>query len=171
MKKGSFLDDTFEKLAEHGKAAVRSGAKQIVQTVSPTKILEQVIGNNTNDRGVEKLEKGQGNKPKHTPLNFDKLQKNYDSQDQLKMASLRNHLFQIVKSGEEKVMYEKKQEEEQKKQKERYEIEQKKRKELDRKRQDQTTEAPRGKIRRNIFSPRKVAERSHAETKPASGKQ
>ena len=35
----------------------------------------------------------------------------------------------------------------------------------------QAAPLPKGKIRQSIFSPRKVAERSHAETRPATGKQ
>jgi hypothetical protein len=62
-------------------------------------------------------------------------------------------------------------EEAQKKRQEEYEIQEKKRKEQEKKQQKQQGNIPQGKIRRSIFSSKKISERQHAELKPATGKQ
>jgi len=67
-------------------------------------------------------------------------------------------------------MYEKKKEEQEKKQREIYELQEKKKKEEEKKKQ-QAGDIPQGKVRRSIFSAKKVAQRSHTETKPSTGKQ
>lgn len=170
MPKGSFLDDTFEKLAELGVSTVKKSGAAVKQTFDPLKLAEKTVGSTQQDKGMEKLEKGQSQKQKHTPLDFDKLQKKYQDQDTIKMDTLRNRLFQLVKSGDEKILQEKKQEEAQKKQKELYELQEKKRKEEERKRIEQQA-IPQGKTRRSIFSAKKVAKREQAEVKPAAGKQ
>ncbi len=67
---------------------------------------------------------------------------------------------------------EKKQKEVQKKQKETYEGMDKKRREEEKKKQlSMQGGAPQGKIRRSIFSAKKVAKREQAEVKPSAGKQ
>lgn len=166
------FEDTFEKLAEQGttaaKKAVKSGAKQLAGTVSVTKMWEQLLGvNPSQSKSFEHLNKDTSN---HTPLDFEKLGKHYEKSEAQKTQELRNKLFQLVKEGDEKVKVEKKQEEEERTQKEARELVEKKRK-AEEERQRQNEDVPRGKIRRNIFSPKKVAERSHAETKPSTGKQ
>ena len=106
----------------------------------------------------------------HTPLNLEKLGKSYQDKEKQKTEVLKQRLFQLVKRGEEEILQANKQEEMEKKRKEAYEIEMKKRKEEEKKKQ-QAGEIPRGKVRRSIFSPKKAAQRQHAELKPASGKQ
>lgn len=171
MPKGSFLEDTFEKLAELGVSTVKKSGVAVKQTFDPLRLAEKTVGSNTpQDKGMEKLEKGQSQKQKHTPLDFDKLQKKYQDQDAIKMDTLRNRLFQLVKGADEKILQEKKLEEQRKKQKEVYELQEKRRKEEERKRIEQQA-IPQGKIRRSIFSAKKVAKREQAEVKPAAGKQ
>lgn len=177
------LEDSFEKLVEQGatqaKKAVKSAAQQVKQTVNPSKLWEQILGIDSDpsipsspshpsrpSNSPESLKSPKS----HTPLNLEKLGKNYKDAEAQKTEVLRQRLFQLVKRGEEKVLLEKKQEEGEKKQKEAYEVQEKKRKEEEKKKQ-QAQEIPKGKVRRSIFSPRKVAQRQHTETKPSSGKQ
>ncbi len=172
------FEDAFEKLVEQGatqaKKAVKSAGQQVKQTVSPTKMWEQLLGTNSSQNSPNSLKSqkekvGKGNN--HTPLDIEKLNKKYQDNDKQKTEILRQRLFQLVKQGEEKVLYEKKKEEAEKKQKELYEAQMKKKKEEEKKKQEQTGQLPKGKVRKSIFSPKKTAERQHAELKPASGKQ
>jgi hypothetical protein len=170
MPKGGFWNDTFEQLVEMGKSTVKKSAKGVTQTFSPIKLVEKVIDPNSQSPGLDQ-EKVR-NKKNNTPLDFEKLQEKYKKQDEEKMLNpLRNRLFQLVKQGEEKSIYEKKKEREEKKQAEAYQQEQKKKQEQQKKQQEQAAVAPQGKQRRSIFSPKKVAKREQVEVKPASGKQ
>lgn len=171
--KGSFWSDTFEQALEFGQSTAKQTGQSVKQTFSPLKILEQVVRTNqssSQDKGKEKLEAGQVNKPDHTPLDFDKLQQKYSAQDKQKTEALRYRLFQLVKSGEEKAITEKKKEEGEEKRKLLYEEQEKKRKE-EKKKQEQAGQIPQGKIRRSIFSPKKMAQRQQMEVKPSAGKQ
>lgn len=177
----SALEDSFERLVEEGttavKKTVKNSAKQVASTFSPTKMWEQLLGagsapSNLSDSKENNSKSSEANRGKnHTPLDLDKLNKKYQDTDKQKVDALRNRLFQLVKQGEEKVLYDKKKEEEEKKQKENYEAMEKKKKEEQKRQESAGSEIPKGKVRRSIFSAKKVAERSHAETKPATGKQ
>lgn len=173
MPKGSFLSDTFEQLAELGVSTAKQSGKAVQQTLSPTKLLEHAMGKDStaSDKGIEKLEKGQSQKQKSTPLNFNKLQQNYDSQDKAKADALRNRLFQLVKSGEQKAIDDNKRKEEEKKRAVVQEEQDKKRKIAQQKQQEQFAEIPHGKERKSIFSTKKVAKREQIEVKPSTGKQ
>ncbi|OGK40531.1 hypothetical protein A3A74_02985 [Candidatus Roizmanbacteria bacterium RIFCSPLOWO2_01_FULL_35_13] len=167
------LEDTFEKLVEQGaaqtKQAVKSAVQQVASSVSATKMWEQLLGASTPHESNKPNESNQTNKS-HTPLNIDKLAKSYQNNDMQKTENLKQRLFQLVKRGEEEVLYEKKRKEQEKKQKEAQDIETKKRKEQEA-RQQQAGDIPQGKVKRSIFSHKKVAQRQHAELKPSSGKQ
>ncbi len=171
MAKGTFWSDTFEKLEDLGSSTAKQSAKQVAQTFNPVKILEKATGQDKGDQGVEKPEKGNSKKDTHTPLDFEKLKKNYENQDKQKTDALRQRLFQLVKSGDERQLDKKKQEEVEKKRKEEYMVQDKKRKEFEKKRQEQMAGTPHGKERRSIFSAKKMAKREQTEVKPASGKQ
>ena len=177
------LEDSFEKLVEQGttqaKKATKSATQQVKRTISPTKMWEQILGLDSNSGRTSEVEEERSDgktsevnkvKGNHTPLNLEKLGKSYQDNEKQKTEALRQRLFQLVKRGEEKVLLEKKQEAEEKKRKEAYEVEMKKKKEEEKKKQ-QAGELPKGKIRRSIFSRKKVAQRQHAELKPSSGKQ
>ncbi len=167
MKKGSFISDTFEKLD------IGEGAKKAVKPLAEMsgKMLESVFDlQSPTERGMEEIEKGQNTK-KSTPLNFQKLQKKYADQDKQKTDALRQRLFQLVKSEEEKTVMKMHQEEMEEKQKELYEEQEKKRKVEEKKKQEQMLGIPQGKIRRSIFSHKKAAQREQTEVRPASGKQ
>ena len=173
MAKTSFWrDEILGELLELGKSTAKKSVQQIGQTFSPLKIFEGVVNkSNNNDSSLEKKSKEEAKKQNNTPLNFEKLQEKYQSQDKQKEESLRQRLFQLVKRGEEEVLEREKQKEAEKQRIEAYKEQEKKRKEEERKRQEASLEAPRGKIRRSIFSPKKVAQRQQAEVKPAAGKQ
>ena len=169
------LEDTIERLAEQGstqaKKAAKTAVKQIKQTFSPSKMWEQILGTSSvssESSNATSEVKSNGN---HTPLNFEKLGKKYQDTEAQKTEALRQRLFQLVKSGDEKVLMDKKQKEQEKKRQEAYEAQEKKRKAEEKARQEQVGNIPKGKVRRSIFSHKKVAERQHSEVKPATGKQ
>lgn len=168
--KPGFWEDIFEQLVELGASTTKKAGQSVAQTFSPLKITEKIINPEASQQSssAEKLQSGKDN---HTPLNFEKLQEQYQKQDEQKTASLRKRLFQLVKAGEEKVLEKKRREKQEKEKKLFYEEQEKKRREEEKKRQEQTAEIPQGKIRRSIFSPKKVAKRQQTEVKPASGKQ
>ncbi|MDO8497509.1 MAG: hypothetical protein Q7S61_03105 [bacterium] len=169
MAKPGFWSDTFEQLAELGKTTGKQSAKSVAQTFNPVKILEQAAGS-TGSPNEGDLKNEFQKKKNHTPMDFDKLQKKYQEKDTQNLATLRNRLFQMVKSGDEKILAEKKQEEEEMKRKIYYdEMEKKRRKQATVQQQSQF--APKGKEKRGLFSPKKKAQAQHAETKPATGKQ
>lgn len=171
MAKGNFVSDTFEKLAELGVSTAKKTVKSVKQTFDPTKILEKDDDSSENSMKSQ-MEKMKAEKEKRsTPLDFDKLQKNYQDKDTQKADALRNRLFQLVKRGEEEILEKKHQEKQQKTQKELYEEQEKKRRALQQKQIEQSQSIPHGKERRSIFSKKKVAKREQTEVKPASGKQ
>jgi len=173
MAKGSLISDTFEQLAELGQSTVKQSAKSVAQTFSPIKLLEHASGKSqsTDDPGKEMIDQAKAKNNASTPLDFDKLQKNYQNQDAMKMNSLRNRLFQIVKQEDEKSLQRKKAEEQEKKRKEEYEKQEKKNQLARQQQAASAGDAPRGKSRRGVLSHKKVAERSQAEVKPSTGKQ
>lgn len=170
-KKFGFFDEISDQLFELGKSTAKQSVKAVGSIVDPTKILDASTGTNSGDKGMEQLEKGKGKKTNNTTLDFQKLQNKYNDQDKMKTQMLRQRLFQMVKSGDEKLMMEKRQEELQKKRQESYQDQDKKQKEQAQKQQLASSTEPQGKIRKSIFSAKKVAKREQAEVKPASGKQ
>ena len=167
MAKGSILSDTFEQLAELGQSSAKKTVKSVAQTFNPLAAPEKP--SNNHDKALkEKLEK---NKKNHTPLDFEKLQKQYEKNDSQNTDHLRQRLFQLVRQGDEKILYEKRQKEIGKKKQEAITQQQKKKEEEKKKKILEQGDIPKGKVRRSIFSPKKTAERQHAETKPATGKQ
>ncbi len=174
MAKGNILSDSFEQLAELGQSTAKQGGKQIAQTFSPLKLIDQLAGK-TQDISANpeeqntRLSKTEDNKS--TPLDLNKLQQKYNEQEKGKMEKLRHRLFQMVKSEEEKSLQRKKAEEQQKKQKEEAEKEQKKRQQLKEQQEQQLAEEPQGKIRQSIFSRKKRIKQKTVETRPSAGKQ
>lgn len=180
MAKFGFFEDTFEKALEAGTTIAKQSGKQVAQTINPLKILEKATGSQSPlpaeasakaGQSPQSPESPQSKKGNHTKLDFQKLQNNYQNQDKAKTDALRNRLFQMVKGADEKILMQKRQEEIEKKRKEEYEGMEKKRREEEKKKQQTMQGAPKGKIRRFIFSPKKVAKREQAEVKPSAGKQ
>jgi len=155
----------------------KSSAKQVKETFSPWDMIRNSFTetSNTQDQNTQsKLKEMQGKGEKHTPLDFDKLQKNYADQDKKNIESMKQRLFQLVKRDEEKTVMRGKQ---QKAEKERAvtqeEADEKRRKE-DKKRQLSFSGAPQGRTGRGtalMGKKRKSTEPQPAETKPGSGKQ
>ena len=161
----------WDDLWELGESTVKTTTQELRQTFSPLKILEGVIGGRNENVSIEKNDKNElKGKQNSTPLDTEKLRQRYQEQDKQKEGALRQRLFQLIKRGEEEALQRQKQQEAEKQRMEAYQ-EQKKRKEEERKKQEALVEIPKGKIRRSIFSPKKVVQRQQAEVKPAAGKQ
>jgi len=170
MAKGSFFNDTFEKLAELGTSTSKKTTKTVSQTFSPLKISEKILGLDSDPSPVNQEKIAQKQSDKHTPLNFEKLKESYAKQDAKKQEELKNRLFQLIKQGDARIL----QENEERRRQEKILEERKKEEEEHRRRQlqqaDEQEIIPRGKIRRSIFSPKKVAQKHHTEIKPSIGK-
>lgn len=140
--------DTLGELLELGKSTAKTTVKQIGQTFSPLKLTEKVLGldndDETNLPDEKKLKKN------FTPLDTERLEKEYKKPDEIKYKELRKRLFDQIKN-EERQIFEQKKEEEKKKLLE----EERKRKEEEEKRKKEQEELtiPQGKIRRSIFAP------------------
>lgn len=178
MNKGGFWDDTFEKALEAGQSMAKSGGKQLKQTFSPAQMLKNAFSGEGGRTSAVEERSGKSAEVKKmagsTPIDFAKLQEKYQNQDKSKTDALRNRLFQMVKSGDEKIMMEKKQKEEEKKRQEAYQEHEKKRKEAEKQRQAQMSGEPRGKEHQSILAPKKKKKAplpATAEVKPSKGKQ
>ena len=174
MAKGQFLDDTFEQLVELGKSTGKATGQAIKQTFGLKALWDAAINKRDGTSEVEERngrtsEVKKGNN--HTPLDFQKLQEKYKDQDKMKTDVLRQRLFQLVKSGDEKSLAAKKQKEQEKKQKVSYEEENKKKQLVEKKKRESLEVIPHGKEHRSIFSPKKMAKREQLEVRPSAGKQ
>ena len=176
MSKGKLLEDTFEQLVELGQSTASKTVKSVAQTLNPLSAFNKQSGGKTSEsplssRAREGSDRVEGSKNKnHTPLDFEKLKNKFQNKEKVQADALRNRLFQIVRQGDEKMLMQKRQKEIEKKRKEEYEKQQKEN-ELRKKKQQQANDLPRGKVRRSIFSAKKIADRSHSEIRPATGKQ
>lgn len=171
MTKPGFFDDTFEKLAELGTSTAKKTSQAVGRTFNPLKITEKILGVDEEQGSFDQNKEQLKSKGKHTPLDFERLRRKYADQDKQKEAALRNRLFQLVKQGEERVFQQEKQGEEREKQMDEKQKQEKERQARLKAQQEAQAEIPRGKVRRSIFSPKKLAQKQHAETKPAMGKQ
>ena len=172
MAKGSILSDTFEQLAELGQSSAKKTVKSVAQTFNPLTAGDKSEKPPLSSRTREQSDQVEGSKKNnHTPLDFEKLKNQYEKNDSQNTDYLRQRLFQLVRQGDEKILYEKRQKEiGKKKQEEAMEQQKKKEKEKKKKILEQG-DIPKGKVRRSIFSPKKTAERQHQETRPSIGKQ
>jgi len=169
--KTGFIADTFERTNEELIRPTGKGVtKALKDTFNPQNLIEQVFSLSPQETSNTQIEKGQADKNKSTPLNLEKLQKIYKNQDTAKAEVLANRFFHRAKSEEERFFEESGGKKQQKIQSELYQKEQKKRQEEQNIKKQQLPE-PRGKLRRSIFSAKKIAKREQVETKPASGKQ
>jgi len=171
MPKGKLFEDTFEQLVELGQSTAKKTVKSVAQTLNPFDKGATTVKENSQNSLNSSTEKLKNKKDNHTPLDFEKLKDKFQNKEKVQADALRNRLFQIVRQGDEKMLVQKRQKEMEKKRQEEYLIQEKKKKEEEKKRQQQVGNLPQGKIRRSIFSAKKVADRSHSETKPATGKQ
>ena len=175
------IKNAFEQVYETGKDMAKSSAKQLGETLSPWEMIRNSFGDekkspeNANQMSKSKLKEMQGNGGAGTPLDFDKLQKSYANQDQMKIASMKQRLFQMVKNEDTKTIQRKDQKIAEKKQIETQEIAEKRRREEEQRRFNSQSGAPEGKSGRGTAlsgkKKRKPTEPQPAETKPGGGKQ
>lgn len=170
MPKGKLFEDTFEQLVELGQSTASKTVKSVGQIINPFDKGSSATKENSQNSLNSQTEKLKNKKENHTPLDFEKLKSKLQNKEKVQADALRNRLFQIVRQGDEKMLVEKRQKEMQKKRKEEYE-KQYRQNESKKKKQQQSNDVPQGRVRKSIFSYKKTAERSHAETKPATGKQ
>ncbi len=173
MKKGSLFSDTFEELVELGKSTVQKTGKTVQDlTVGAVKKAGQsVVGQpiHSRENSTQKSEKAK--EMNHTLLDIKKIESQYKSEDKEKTEEVRRnlrHYFDLQKSEEKKAVDEH-EKEEQERVKMIEDEEGKKKKEEESKKQEVVL--PKGKERKNIFSPKKIAKRSQVETRVGSGKQ
>src|SRR3990167_6802104 len=158
MRKGSLLSDTFEELVELGKSTVQKTGKAVhgltVGTVK--KVGQSVVGQqpiNSSEHISQNKEKT--NNLNHTPLDIRKIESSYKNEDREKTDKVRQnlrHYLDLQKSEEKKAVYEHEKEEEERVQTIADE-EDKKKKEMEGRQIE--TPLPKGKERKNIFSPKK----------------
>lgn len=180
MAKGGFWSDTFEQLEQLGTSTAKQTGQAVksVTVGSLQKALEEFTGGasspQSSDKGIEKLEKGQAKKQNYTPLDPKKLEEGYKKQDQQKIMDVRQklwHYFNLEKQEEKKATEDTKREEEERKRKEEWQKEEEKKRIEEKAKQQPFVEAPKGRERRSIFAPKKVAKRSQMETRVGAGKQ
>lgn len=171
MPKGKLLEDTFEQLVELGQSTANKTVKSMAQTLNPFDKGDTPVKENSQNSLNSQTEKLKDKNKNHTPLDFEKLKDKFQNKEKVQADALRNRLFQIVRQGDEKILMQKRQKDMEKKRQEEYLIQEKKKKEEEKKRQLQVGNLPHGKVRRSIFSVKKTVDRSHAEIKPATGKQ
>lgn len=170
MAKGTIISDTFEKLAELGQSTTKKAGQAVNKTLNPLQILERQATDQSATGNQNGNEKNSQRKDKHTPLDFETLDKKYQKSDEQKQAELRNRLFQLVKSGEKEASEKVEQDKQQKEQTEHQEQQEKKKKQEERMAQEQQEGIPHGKEKKSIFAPKKRVQKEHAEYKPSSGK-
>lgn len=179
MKK--IIKDAFEQVFETGKDIAKSSVKQIGETLSPWDMIRNSFtdsstspeGKNQNIRTLAKEMKGNGGAA--SPLNFEALGKSYENQDKMKLESMKQRLFQLVKNEDIKTMQRKDQKVAEKKQIESQEIAERNRRIEEQRRINAQSAAPEGKSGRGSAlsgkKKRKPTEPQPAETKPGGGKQ
>jgi len=149
--KGTFVNNVFENLEDLGKATVKNTARALKDTFNPLDLIGQAAGfeeGKNTDKNPEKFKNKNS-----TPLDLKKLQEKYQDKDKAKLDAYRNKLFQLVKSGDEKLLDKEKQEKNKKIQQEAYQKEEEKKKKQQQI-QSQSQETPHGKDgkeRKNIF--------------------
>ena len=182
MKKGSFWDDTFEKAVEAGRVMTKSGVKQLKQTFSPLQMIKNAAGISSAENGnprvtsdaENQMKEAVGKNPNNTPLDFAKLQDKFADKDKTATDALRQRLFQMVKSGDEKIFIEKKQKEQEKKQQEMYDVHEKQRRQQEQQQIAAQAGEPQGKERTSVLGSKKKKAKtlpSQAELKPGNSKQ
>lgn len=172
------IQNVFEQVVDSGKDMAKSSAKQIKETFNPWDIIRNSFTEtkSTPDQSVKSQAKETLGKGKNsTPLDFDKLQKQYANQDKQKIDVMKQRLFQLVKRDEENMLMKGKQEKAEKERAITQEEADKKRREEEKKRQQTYAAAPQGKTGRGSAlsgkKRKKPTEPQPAETKPGSSKQ
>ncbi|MEK7071306.1 MAG: hypothetical protein AAB966_05875 [Patescibacteria group bacterium] len=169
IKKKTIINDTFETLSDLGKSTAKTTVKSISEAFIPdaftsTAAVEEQSGKTAVGEIGEFKEQKRGNN--HTSIDTEKLYKDHDKQN---IDAVRQRLFNIVKSDEERIIEENKRKLAKQEHAEESEHHQKKQEGIAN--QQQGGGLPSGKKRRSIFSPKKKAQEQHPETRPSTGKQ
>jgi hypothetical protein len=171
MPRNSPFDQGDNELLEFGISTVKAVPSQIAKALNPLSgVFEKKTTDSSpsKDTGVEKLMQN-NTKPKSTDLNLKELEAKYANQDKMKIEAMKNKLFHMVKSDEEKAILERKKEKEQRKQMELQEEHDKKQKQLYLQNQ-QTADLPQGKVRKQIgATAKKVVSDTRQEMKGNKG--
>lgn len=172
------IRDAFEQVFETGRDMAKSSAKQVAETLSPWDMIRNSFTEQKNGQKdqQQKAKEQMGKGGNNTPLNFDKLQKSYANQDQKKIDSMKQRLFQMVKREDERTIQRSQQTKAEKERSEAQEEAEKRRREEERRRQNAMGNAPEGKSGRGTAlmgkkKKRQATEPQPAETKPGGGKQ
>ncbi len=169
------IQNVYEQVRESGRDMAKSSAKQVKETFSPWEMIRNSFDTKESPDGnkdqLSKIKEEAGKGDKHTPIDFDKLQKSYADQDKQKIDMMKQRLFQLVKRDEEKTVMKGKQEKAEKQQAVTQEEIDKRRREEEKRRQEAVSAAPEGKAGRGGKKKRKATEPQPAETKPGSSKQ
>lgn len=172
--KGSFASNVFEQFEDLGKATVKSTTQAVGQAVNPVKIIEQIVSpggkGNAQEGQMDKMKQETEKAQSSTPLDFEKLTKKYQENDQTQLMAARRQL-NLVKEGEQKAIDELKKEEEERNRKFATADKEKQRREQEQKNAENATPMPQGKQKRGFGAPKKKAQQQHQEIKPSTGKQ
>ena len=175
FNKGSAIRDQLEQAMEMGKSTVQQPVKATSQIINPFKAINEIISSPNSlqqgDQGMEAAEQGQSQKPKHTPLDFNKLDDKYKDKEKADMAAVQKRLFDLVKNDEQKAIGSAKKEKQEKLQQEQQEEQIKIQQQKAQQEQDAQSAAPQGKVRRTLGQAhKKAAQDSHQEVKANKAK-
>jgi hypothetical protein len=171
------IHNAFEQVIESGKDMAKSSVKQVTETLSPWDMIRNSFTDTEgqSSHSSQKSKEGSRKGEKHTPLDFDNLDKKYASQDKQKLDSMKLRLFQMVKRDDERSLQQSKQSKAEKERSQAYEEADKKRREEQRRRSLMQGDAPEGKSGRGTAlmgkkKKKQASEPQPAETKPGGGK-
>ncbi len=157
--------DTLETLGEIPRKAVVETAR----TLNPLEVVQNQIAQRVQETGAEQAQQKQ---PDHTPLKVDKVTGQHElkklsgdatTDDQQKLAELRNRLFHRVKGDEQRAIKQEAQIEHEKKEAELTE-EQQKQEEIKRRLAARQSDAPQGKEKRGgLFAAKRKRKKNAVE--------
>ncbi len=168
MPKGKIAHDVLETMAELGVSTAKKTVKSVKSTGSPSDFFQEIVGNRPAGGDSKEVHKQVG---EHSKIDLKEIGEKHDQEDKIKEQAIRSRLFQLVKEGEKKSSGEREQEEQERVQHLAAQARHKKKKDEEKRRSEGAGEIPQGKVRRSIFSHKKVAARQGVETRASSGKQ
>ena len=172
MASKKIAHNTFEQVIETSHEIAKSAEKQVKETFNPLDMIRTSFTEEKNPQAKDSKSESKdtlSKDEKHTPLDFDNLNKSYADQDKQKIDAMKQRLFQLVKNDDEKTATKTKQEKAQKERTILQEEDEKKRREQEQRRQQSYSTSPQGKLKGG--KRKRPAEPQPAETKPGSSKQ
>lgn len=173
------VQDAFEQVVESGQTMAKSSVKQVASTFNPWDMIKNSFQNggesSPTPQELQKKQEQLDKQPGSTPLDFQKLQKNYAEQDKHKIDAMKNRLFQMVKGQEERQLQEGKRKKLEQERQVNWEEDEKKRRAYQEQQRRNMSAEPQGKERGSILGGKKkkksVMEPQPAELKPTTGHQ